>query len=212
MHFLSQKFLKILLFIKRFTFGDMGLAIVFFAVLLKIFLFPFELKQYQVSKKTKEFEEKIKKFQKQKGNEDEIIDFFRKEKFTLFFPIINSFFQIFVFLLIFNTLKLQLSNTEPLFFLNKIDLKKPSQILAFFGAFFYFIFQFFLIKEEKNKFQKIFSFLFPFLFFFIFLSLPAGLTLFILTNLFLSAIFGKIISERYGEKRGKSEKFNRRIF
>lgn len=140
-------------------FNDLGLAIVVFSMFLKILIFPLSFLQFKEELKLKKINEKINKLAKKEKDilkKAEIISkIYEEEKFNPIYNILVQFSTLPFYLATIFVIQNSLKTTMTPFFLNLIDLTKPSAILSFIVI----IFQIFFVFTQPKESRKILLFI-----------------------------------------------------
>lgn len=202
--FLEEQFFHFFSFIKNhLAFGDFGLAIVFFALFIKIVLLPLEKRnlKYQqemslLQEKLKEIKEKYKKDQAMQ--QKKILELFKEKNINPLPGLFSLILQIPFLILVFRLIKTEvLLNSSGHLFLNVFNLSQPNPFFAFLTSAFQIIFQ--PIKQNQGIGSALNSYFFPLMSFIIFLQLPVGLLLYIFSNFLFSLLFSKIFLKNKNE-------------
>jgi len=186
-------------------FRDFGLSIFFLTLLLRIFLFPLNLRMQREQKKMEVFSQKLKEIQKQyKDNKEELtkkmMELLKKEKVNPLFSYLLILIQLPIFFAIYQSLKEFSLQKLPLF-LGVLDLTKPNFFVASLAG----VVQY--LQTNSNQSLQITISLFASLFLvLIFSRLPAALSLYLffmlLFNFFERLIIFKFLKNGTKTERG----------
>jgi len=200
--FFEEKFFYFFDFLKNYlAFGDFGFALILFAFLIKIILFPLEKIVQKNQKEIAEIQEEIKKIKKEysqdlKLQQEKIVALFKEKKINPFLGTIPLFLQLPVFIFIYQLVKKEiLINGSNYLFLGFLNLSSPYPPLAFLVSAVQLFFQKTSFSLEKNFFQSFTSYFFPILTFLILIQLPAGFLLYIFSNSTFSLIFQRFFKK-----------------
>ena len=200
--FFEEKFFYFFDFLKNhFAFGDFGLAIIFFAFLIKIILLPLERIVQKNQKEIEKIQEEIKKIKKEcsqdlKLQQEKIIKLFQERKINPFLSTIPLFLQLPIFIFIYQLVKKEIViNGNNYLFLGFLNLSSPYPPLAFLVSAFQLFFQKTPFSMEKNFFQSFMSYFLPILTFLILIQLPAGFLIYIFSNSTFSLIFQRFLKK-----------------
>jgi YidC/Oxa1 family membrane protein insertase len=181
-----------------FLVKDFGFAIFLLTVILRIFLFPLNLKMQKEQKKMEIISQKLREIQKEyKNNKEEMtkkmMEFLKNEKINPLSNYLLVLIQFPIFLAIYQSLKEFSMKNLPLF-LGILDLTKPNFSLAAIAG----IFQYLQINSNQS-FQIMISLFVSVFLVIVFSQLPAALSLYllfmILFNFIERLIFFKIFQK-----------------
>lgn len=185
---------------------DLGLAIIFLAFLIRVLLYPLDLKSIKAQKTLLELEPKLKEIrEKFSDNKErlakETFALYQKAKINPFFGVFLILVQLPIFIAIFKLFSNPLLSKEmdclysflpnpgqirPYFL--TIDLSKPNFLLAILAGFFQFLQNTKTKGKTKNssEFAKIFHkqilYLGPLFTFFLLLKLPSAIALYLVSS------------------------------
>jgi YidC/Oxa1 family membrane protein insertase len=194
-----QPISKLLIFFYQ-NFKDLGLAVIFLTILVRVILFPFHYKsskeQEKLLKIKKGIEEIEKKFNGER-REKEILELYKKEKINPFFNLLSLFIQLPILIALYQVFLKATIQFNPLF-LGIFNLSKPSLILVLIAIFLqilYFKITSPRIEKKKTNFPfsqtSTYLFLLP-ITFLILIKLPSAISLYFMTT-YLFLIFQKIL-------------------
>jgi YidC/Oxa1 family membrane protein insertase len=152
-----QPISKLLIFFYQ-NFKDLGLAVIFLTILVRVILSPFHYKsskeQEKLLKIKKGIEEIEKKFNGER-KEKEILELYKKEKINPFFNLLSLFIQLPILIALYQVFLKATIQFNPLF-LGVFNLSKPSLILVLIATFLQILYLKIAsprARKEKNKFS-----------------------------------------------------------
>ena len=138
-YFLTKPFLSFLNWLYALV-GNMGVAILIFATLLRIALLPIATKSYQSMAKMKKVQPKIKALQEQYKNDkmrlnQEMLALYQREKINPAGGCLPLFIQIPVFFALYKVLSVSLQMRQAPFFgwIHDLSMPDPSSVFTLFG-------------------------------------------------------------------------------
>lgn len=138
-YFLTKPFFFILSWFYTF-FGNMGLAILFFAFLLRLAMFPIANKSFVSMAKMKEIQPQIQKLQEKFGDDkmrlnQEVMELYRREKVNPAAGCLPMLIQIPVFFSLYKVLYISLELRQAPFYgwIQDLSAPDPSSIFTLFG-------------------------------------------------------------------------------
>ena len=161
-----------------FWLKDFGFAVFFLTIILRVFLFPLNLKMQKEQKKMEMISEKLREIQKEyKDNKEEMtkkmMEILKKEKINPLSSYLLVLIQFPIFIAIYQSLKEFSTKSLPLF-LGIVDLTKPNLSLATLAG----IFQYLQVKSNQS-FQIMISLFLSIFLIVAFSQLPAALSLYL---------------------------------
>ena len=167
--------------------GNVGFAIFFLTFLLRLFLFPLNVKVLKEQQKIQDFFTEIKKRDSKKDSE-KIMQLFKEKKIN---PLLSYFLiliQIPILVAIFQVLK---TTSFPSYFFGPFDLSKPN-------IFFPLLFLIFGTLSMPKEFLKnpLFSYFFLFLSALLLSKLPGAISFFVVLSYFFSILEKFIILKK----------------
>lgn len=223
--FLYQPILAVLIFIyQNLAFHNLGLAIVFLTILVRVILFPIFYKSAKDQALMQIIQPKIKKIQKDLKNKEEqakaLLELYKEHKFNPFSSFLLLLIQLPIFFALFRIFTKEINGSvfDNLTFLSLINLREPNLIIVFIAA----IFQYFQSKlslafypkgQNPSAFlpnPKTMLFIGPIFTVIIFSTLPSALSLYwVVSNVFSigqQLIINKKVKKVYGGIDPKSTK------
>jgi YidC/Oxa1 family membrane protein insertase len=186
--FLTQGFLGFIFWLNKF-FQDFGLTIIFFTLILKIVLLPFEFLAFLEEEKMKRLRPKInevfKKYKNDFQKQAEVLtQLYKEENYNPLFTILIQFLPLPIFLSVFFALNLLLKTPNlNLFFLGNIDLSQRNVFLVLVIILLQALSLKNLPKEQRNFSLILFGLIILVLF-----QFPALFSLYWLTNIILTLL------------------------
>jgi len=161
-----------------FWLKDFGFAVFFLTIILRVFLFPLNLKMQKEQKKMEMISQKLREIQKEyKDNKEEMtkkmMEILKKEKINPLSSYLLVLIQFPIFIAIYQSLKEFSTKSLPLF-LGIVDLTKPNLSLATLAG----IFQYLQVKSNQS-FQIMISLFLSIFLIVAFSQLPAALSLYL---------------------------------
>ena len=161
-----------------FWLKDFGFAVFFLTIILRVLLFPLNLKMQKEQKKMEMISEKLREIQKEyKDNKEEMtkkmMEILKKEKINPLSSYLLVLIQFPIFIAIYQSLKEFSTKSLPLF-LGIVDLTKPNLSLATLAG----IFQYLQVKSNQS-FQIMISLFLSIFLIVAFSQLPAALSLYL---------------------------------
>lgn len=208
---------------------DMGIAVIFLTILIRILLLPLSLNGDKSEKERREIAEKIKDIEKQYSNEPiekekEIRKIMSTNKSVLFGELINLFIQVSIALMLWKIFKTGLEGEDfhliysfmpefdlpfNLIFLGKYDLSKTSFALNLIQSLLIFIMESISLftspyKVSQSEVVRL-QLVLPVVSFIIFMGLPAGKKVFVIATLTFSILLQiyKIIRRKLRDHQEK---------
>jgi YidC/Oxa1 family membrane protein insertase len=184
-----------------FLIKDFGFAIFLLTIILRIFLFPLNLKIQKEQKKMEIISQKLKEIQKEyKHNKEEMtkkmMEFLKNERINPLSNYLLVLIQFPIFLAIYQSLKEFSMKNLPLF-LGILDLTKPNFYLAAIAG----IFQY-LQTSSNQSLQTIISLFVSVFLVIVFSQLPAALSLYLLFMILFNFI-ERLIFLKFFKNGGK---------
>ncbi len=199
---ISKFILKILSFLHS-IFKNWGLSIIVLTVLIYIILFPFTIQTTKSTLKMQEIQPEIERLKKQyKDNlqklNKELLELYRKHKINPLSGCLPLFFQIPVFIGLYQALMRAIELKGAKFLWIK-DLSLPDRtitignvninVLPILTALLFFFQQKFYSTQTSSEQKKFFEIFFPLFFAVIFYSFPSGFLLYWLSNSILTLLY-----------------------
>jgi len=161
-----------------FWLKDFGFAVFLLTIILRVFLFPLNLKMQKEQKKMEMISQKLREIQKEyKDNKEEMtkkmMEILKKEKINPLSSYLLVLIQFPIFIAIYQSLKEFSTKSLPLF-LGIVDLTKPNFSLATLAG----IFQYLQVKSNQS-FQIMISLFLSIFLIVAFSQLPAALSLYL---------------------------------
>jgi len=161
-----------------FWLKDFGFAVFLLTIILRVLLFPLNLKMQKEQKKMEMISEKLREIQKEyKDNKEEMtkkmMEILKKEKINPLSSYLLVLIQFPIFIAIYQSLKEFSTKSLPLF-LGIVDLTKPNLSLATLAG----IFQYLQVKSNQS-FQIMISLFLSIFLIVAFSQLPAALSLYL---------------------------------
>ncbi len=138
-YFLTKPFLIILGFLNHFV-GNMGVAILIFATLLRLLLLPIAAKSYESMAKMRKLQPKLKDIQERYQNDkmrlnQEMMMLYRKEKVNPASGCLPVFIQIPIFFSLYKVLSVSIEMRQAPFFgwIQDLSVPDPTSVFTLFG-------------------------------------------------------------------------------
>jgi len=204
-------------FYQTIAFGDLGVAIIYLTILIRLILYPISQKTLETQFNLQKIQPKIKEIQNKHKKDPqtqlkEIMDLYKQNNINIFsmylfliiqIPFLIALFQIFIRNFDANLVNIYSFISAPQtinpYFLGFINLEKPNIILVFLASFFQFLQTFIgfsVLKTSKNPsmFLAYFATIFTFI---ILIYLPSAVSLYILITNITSFIQQLFINRKF---------------
>ena len=138
-YFLTKPFLQILSFLKNLV-GNMGIAILIFATILRLLMLPIAGKSFESTAKMKKIQPQMKRLQELYKNDrmrlnQEMLILYRKEKVNPASGCLPMLIQIPVFFSLYKVLSVSIEMRQAPFFgwIHDLSMPDPSSVFSLFG-------------------------------------------------------------------------------
>ncbi|CUR52999.1 membrane protein insertase YidC [Buchnera aphidicola] len=197
--FLSQFFLKILLFFYSFI-NSWGITIILITVCLRSIMFPLIKWQYSSVNKMKKIQPKISQIKKNFFNDSlkmnqEILKLYQKEEINPFSSFIPILIQMPIFLALYHVLieAIELRHASFLFWIQDLSAQDPYYILPILMGISMIVMNFNIPKMETDDLSQKMIYFVPLIFTIFFSCFPSGLVLYYLVSNVVTIIQQKMI-------------------